>query len=195
MKAISIITSIMVLAWQISSTFAQDMIAANPDFATTEDGQRVNINVIANDIFADCRFIELVFESIIKLSEPEIVQGNGVTGAGFATIDGAALGTVNYFPVPGFVGKITFEYTIQLGGARRGLRDRRLQSFILTGIVTVTVLAIEDQPEEIRPEEIRPVYKIENQVSTETALNLVNLFNVDLAAAAAAVRLTAGGGV
>jgi hypothetical protein len=188
MKAITIIISIMALAWQISSTFAQDIImAANPDFATTPDGRKVNINVIANDIFGTSNGFKVFFRSITELTQPVIMlgMGNGVIDAGRVTL-GAAIGTVDYFPVPGFVGKITFEYTISIS-TRRGLRDRRLNfGSTLTGIVTVTVLA----------RQIRPVFRIGNQFSTESALATVNLSNLAPSFnISEAIRLAAGGGV
>jgi hypothetical protein len=226
MKAISIITCIMALALQISSTFAQN-VAAIPEFVTTAVGRPILINVVDNDnIAAGLASPEQKLDPfvIIGFTQPKIVQGmgNGVMDAG-STAKGLVDVSLLYTPAPDFLGTVTFTYDIRMqalffsapalqritgmdvtGGftsAGGGVRGRRLNgSATLTGTVTVMVVAEETiGPEVTRSEEARSVYKIENQVSTETALNLVNLsnlrtpsFNFD---ATAAIRFAAGGGV
>jgi hypothetical protein len=208
------------IPFQISLTGA----VANPDSVTTPDSRPIVINVIANDLIATGVRVPPA-TPVIALTTPVIEKGNGVIFAGSVTTEGVAVGSILYTPAAGFVGVVTFDYMIPIGmcagggygcliqvirgyaayhsvisgsgGGRRNLRSRRnnrqLQPGriqqglgVLTGTVTVTVLAVATE---------LPVFRASTQVSTATAVNLVNLSNVDPAAAAAAIRLAAGGGV
>jgi hypothetical protein len=229
----SIIIAILVATSKIGSTFAQ-AAAANPDSATTSASRPVLINVVANDFTAagvratSATVVTVVTQPVIMMG-----TGNGVTGAGLASMGGAG-GTILYTPAAGFTGMVTFTYSIPITGpptpvpsfspsdrpspspslppsrwpspspsdnhsrspihsptnppvTRRARRTKDTNT--LTGTVTVTVLA----------REIRPVYKIENQFSTDSALATVNLSNLRKGSfnndAFEAIRLAANGGV
>lgn len=160
MKFTSIVVALLVAASQNSSTVAQPA-AANPDFASSLNTASANIDVIANDFISDN--VPASINSRTQLSvatQPVIVSGNGIGGAGTAVVNGVADGTINYFPVAGFVGTITFTYSITAyTGCRRYLRY--LSSSSLTGIVTVTVFGEQASGE------------IPNKVSTADVLKTV----------------------
>jgi hypothetical protein len=109
MKFTSIIIAVVAAASQISSTFAQPA-AANADKGLSLTSGTAKINVIKNDFIAVGVPATTDNVDLAVKSQPVIVDGNGIGGPGSAVVSRG--GTINYFPVNGFVGTVTFTYTI-----------------------------------------------------------------------------------
>jgi hypothetical protein len=109
MKFTSIVIAVVAAVSQISSTFAQPA-AANADKGLSLTSGTAKINVIKNDFIAVGVPATTDNVDLAVKSQPVIVDGNGIGGPGSAVVSRG--GTINYFPVNGFVGTVTFTYTI-----------------------------------------------------------------------------------
>ncbi len=125
-------------SFTISVTNVNDPPTAQPDFATTTSGQSITVTVLANDTDQDANPLQVV--------------GVGTPTSGVASLNG---NLVIYTPPLGFVGTVTFTYTVS--DAQGGFDSALVTILITPGTSPLVIIApdvvttTEDTPVLISP--------------------------------------------